>query len=462
MTGNNSRRYGSKNDLSRALRISLPAMMRNLKIEYVAEVFKEKDNNNKNNEVSDDSENVQDESLYVNRSQTDSDKEIYYNDSGIGPEEDGDYDDPWGSDFDEEDEYEDEDYDADSNGSGDSKTPLVKQDEIVRDHSNIIQPLYERLSYNTEWLAETMKETKKWLFIMPVKIAVATALLISLACLYNPYVDECEPENTFSDFSLIILSYIILQQLLDIILAATSLRGMKKALKSNTFEYIEEMKTLQPDVSQEYAITKGCTTYTDTDRNALLQTCNMGSKAKLYLDIDHDINSNYTHHMGASAGAVTSRDSVRTAMNVLIKKSKLFNRQMKKNKMPTLPKHQHEAYIDPIHEHSRGTVGFGGKFLITLNIIPLFSILFYIVVGANSITDLQIHLKEEYEKNPESFGDRHFSDLPVLCKATIGLNWMILITIFLTSFIRFIPVFFRVIKKATSRLSYKSQGFITS
>lgn len=364
-----------------------------------------------------------------------------------------------------------------------SDAPLIKSEKGVKKRKftgDVPEALYDKMAYNENWINEKIAETKKWLIIMPIKVILATSFIVTLACLYKPYTEECEPYNSFSEFSIVILTYIILQQTLDIVLASVSLRGMKKVLESETMEEIEDLKNLEPTVDQEERLTQRKTTYRDTDPEALTRAALMGKKVDMYLDritpvsfssasdaarttasalsgkdvdLRVEVNkTNYTHGAAAAtAQHTTSRELLRQTMNFLTSSSKKLKNKVKTATMPTLPKRVVNDYIRPMSQVSRGAIGFGGKFLITLNIIPLFSILFYFVVGADSVKDMQHYRKGKFEET----GLDEYRSVPSICKATLALNWMIICLIFMITLFRFIPMFYRVIKMAVKRSTYE-------
>ena len=352
----------------------------------------------------------------------------------------------WGSDFDDEEESIYEDITYPIHGPDAPLIPPTVKSRRQDDKSQrgtqkplpqLPEPIYDKIGYDKYWLNQKIRETKKWLIILPMRVIVCIIFLTTLALLYKPYTEQCEPQNSFSEFSLVILSYIILQNLLDTLLAGLSVKAMKKVLASDVFDQIDAMKALKPSKEQEHMITRGTTTYADTDYKALHDTAVMGQKVGTYMK--------YAHHIAGSFGsegasAIISRGQVKDAMSVLRERAGKFEGELKNVKLPNLPKTRiTNEYIHPNEQLGRSLIGFGGKFLITLNIIPVLSILFFIVVGTDTMTDL----------HQDGSGK-----IPTVCKTTIAINWIVVIGIFILNTIRFIPVFFRVIKSANKPRTY--------
>lgn len=360
-------------------------------------------------------------------------------------EDDDDDVESWGSDF------SDDDQEAllqpqEQQDSSRKKNRSVKDDEA---------PLFDKLGYNKTWINYKIEEAKRWLKIMSGFVVFWTAFLITLAALYQPYVKECDPDNTLSEFSLVILSYIILQRILDIVLASVSLIALKKVISKDTIDRIVLTKNLQPTESQEKKIS-GKASYDDTDPISLKRTAVLGMKAGEFNKVGEAVvQFSNTTAGAASAPGQISKDSARRAfLNLKHAATRVFSKRLMGFNVSHLPKPSSRVtteYIQPHVQLERSSVGFGGKFLLSLNIIPLFSIMFFVVVGVDTISDLQKHQMALHELDYRP--DLH--SLPALCKANYALNWVVIGLVFVQAVFRFVPVFYRVIAAAYNPETYQ-------
>lgn len=269
--------------------------------------------------------------------------------------------------------------------------------------------------YNPDDLALHVSRTSRWIVIIAVKTGIWVSVLIAVCLIYPHYVKKCEPRNTFTEFSLCLIIYIIMQLLVDLILAVVANRKMKKLICMDIPGNINSVKKLEP---KEYSVLND----QDVNQSQLNKTIEMGKYIR---------QERLKQKMLKKALSPTTE-----------RKPKRVSRKMLDDAMLTMnnmAKLNYEDAPSSRNKRDKSMISTGGKILVGLNTVPMLSIFFFFVVGVDTFTEIKSYRADLGEK-----------ELSSVCLISYGLNCAILVVCLLQSVLRSIPVFLLSIQRVKS------------
>nr|AHC31297.1 hypothetical protein [Ostreid herpesvirus 1] len=293
--------------------------------------------------------------------------------------------------------------------------------------------------FDLDALKEHRKMVKRWIIGISVRFGFWFALLIPVAVLLRPYTIECEPINTFSEFSLCVILFLLLQAGIDLGLAIFSYRKVGKFLESPAVDEINILMAMKP--------TGGVMGNPHANTEALAASVKMGNIINVHRHKLGALNKAVKKVTNDESGSEVSSEDEESDQETLLRNRKMPTNSKTRSQLfralKDLNKRTNQYSVKPekVLEYSEATKGkrmsAGFKLISAMTVIPLLTILFFIIVGSSTITEIKFHLVlKGHDPN----------DIPTLCIATYSLNWFVLIMCVLQNLIRSAPIISHALK----------------
>ena len=247
------------------------------------------------------------------------------------------------------------------------------------------------------------KRTRMWVAGLIIMTAIWLGLLIGLAVDYSPYIKNCEPNNSFGKYAIVVAVYVILQNFVDIMMAIKCLKSISIYLNADVINKWQlclaksEKKCLNNDQFSE-----GYKLLTNEEIPVEKIPAIMKIASRVRRRRVEDVFLNEYTAKGIGKQGVNSAQ-----LNAAF------------SHIPKWPSKQRITLSSTPR---------ASKILFGTASVPVLCILFFIIAGSDAVAEIR-----------QTIGNKE-DDLPVVCRNIITLSWVTLICSLLVNIIRAIPM----------------------
>lgn len=272
------------------------------------------------------------------------------------------------------------------------------------------QEVPERCSaFTFEYINRKNRMLIWWAVSSFVFILLFTGFFAALAATHGRYMRECDEKNTFSQFSMCVMAYLILIHAKDFILAAAAIRITNPFLKNEnpTLPYIDATLMNSSRVPKS--------------RSECGATLSMGLKSARDT-YKHGLINLYSHKDGTNIPSDLKES--------LIKISETVEKEHESLKADQKKKTGNNAWIAN-----------NNRIVIAVNTVSVITCFFWVIAGLDAIKDVAQFRKYNFD-SPE---------IPSFCTKIYAINWSLLILTLLIAIFNTLPALLRLLIRRDDR-----------
>lgn len=267
---------------------------------------------------------------------------------------------------------------------------------------------------STKDLERIKRMAVKWTVIFSCSVVVWLGLLATGIYMQIAHDEKCSPTNLFGEFSIAICGYLLIQYALKTFITASALHKTKELINSDTLGDIADFKEELDDKLTEYTV-GDYMNRPQASKEMVAEMVRAGEEKLMHEYREAAVNLAFNDREGDDVINIYEQDLHKV-------------HPMKQNKSK---KQARKVFYDFI----QNPYAVGGRIMAEMA-VHLFTIICYLILGVNSISQDRAWVKERGLDTP-----------PTICVLSAAYNWSVLAISLLQSVVPLIP-FLRSVAKA--------------